>query len=154
MSDVELVWCWSGRGHGGADWGCGCTRQRARVGTAGTTHNTATTRLSHVPVSAEGVGCVHCCVGLLLHHHRVTLIDSAGCIVGCFALASHEIKLKYVMRGKNLRCGRETASFPDPAHSICFPSGYTVVFLILVKVYERNLKLVLELSNKWMVRFS
>lgn len=99
-------------------------------------------------------GYVHFCVGILRHHHRVTLIDSAGRIVGCSALASHEIKLKYVMRGKNLKCGRETAFFPEPAHNICFPSGYTVVFLILVKVYKRNLKLVLKLSNKWMVRFS
>lgn len=112
------------------------------------------THLSHLSVSTEGVRCVHCCEGFLHHHHRGTLSGSAGRIVGCSALASHEIKLKYVMRGKNLRCGRETASFPDPAHSICFPSGYTVVFLILVKVYKRNLKLVLEMSNKWMVRFS
>lgn len=70
MSDVVLVWCWNGRGHGRADWGCGCTRQRARVGTLGTTHNTATPHLSYITVSTEELGCEHCCVGILHHHHR------------------------------------------------------------------------------------
>ena len=132
-----MMLCLLGVGVGGAVVG----RQRGLNSSACSgghrRHNTHHSHHSPQPcilVSAEGLGCGHCSEGIFHHHHRITLIGSAGCIVGCSALASHEIKLKYVMRGKNLRCGGDSAPLTDTAHSTCFPSGYTVVFLIPLKV--------------------